>query len=60
MKDLKIIDEFITIPKINREFFYLGWKSTYDVLMPNEKKLIMIKDYLYKAKEKININEETW
>ncbi len=35
VKDLKIIDDFVTIPKINREFFYRGWKATYDITLPN-------------------------
>lgn len=43
IKDLKVMDDFISIPKINRQFSYLGWKSNYDIVLPNEKKLNLVK-----------------
>ena len=43
VKDLRVLDDFITIPKINRGFFYDGWKSSYDITLPNEKKLVLVK-----------------
>lgn len=50
IKDLKIINEFVTVPKLNREFAK-GWKSFYDVVLPNEKKLGLVKKYLCEIRD---------
>ena len=60
IKDLKIIDEFVTIPKINREFFYQGWKSNFDITLPNQKKLSIVKEYLEKQKVQSTNGEPNW
>lgn len=54
------MDEFITIPRINREFSYLGWKSSYEVVLPKEGKVRLVGEYLEreKAGEKEGRSEE--